>query len=213
MFIAIAGLVGSGKTTVTKEIMASGRVKNLVSLEEDVHSNPFVEAYSSTWPAKAKSFEIASMQLNFMHQRFFAYSKITNNKNPEIRYITDRTLSEDFWIYLLDQIIYKDISFFHAIPNLIAYFQSLFIFKKPTHIVILNASREVLLERIAKRYKTRGFERYINDELVERWLKRYDYWQLKIAPAFGVKVLYLHTDFMSPKTISEKICDWLDENG
>lgn len=91
LHIAIAGNIGSGKTTLTE--LLSKHFK-LDALYEDVDTNPYLENFYNDM--KRWSF---NLQIYFLNSRF---SQIINIQKQQLNVIQDRTIYEDANIFALN---------------------------------------------------------------------------------------------------------------
>jgi len=207
MFLTVAGPIGVGKTTLASNIAMA--FPEIVLLSEDVCANPFTRAYDETGPAAVKSLSVANMQMAYMHQRIAAYLKARAIQPATV--IVDRTLSEDFWIYLVDQVAHRDVWLRHAIPNILTYLYALRMTPWPTHVIVLNASSDTLACRISKRSEDRPFEQYIRRALIDRWQACHRFWQRYILPLSGAKILTVNTDGMTDTMVALRALEWLEK--
>lgn len=139
MFIGIAGLIGVGKTTLTKQLADQ---LNCQVAYEPVETNPYLEDFYAD-----KERHGAMMQLHLLGERFKQHQSIIWSQTPTIQ---DRTIYEDTifakmgcedgWIGEREYRTYKQL--FHMMTRFLAY---------PDLLVYLRVEPEVALERIEKR--------------------------------------------------------------
>ena len=162
-FIGIAGNIGVGKTTFTSKL---SEVYHFKPYYESVIDNPYLsDFYSdmSRW-----SF---NLQIYFLHHRFKAHQKMTNEKTGVIQ---DRTIYEDVEIFA------KNLYDMHSLnqrdwDNYRNLFKILIKFlKTPDLIIYLRANTDSLLTRI--RGRDRSFEKDINAEYLYQLNISYDKW-------------------------------------
>ncbi len=163
MHIAIAGNIGSGKTTLTKLLAAR---YGWTPRFEPVDNNPYLEDFyhdMSRW-----SF---NLQVYFLNKRFKEVVEISKSKNTIIQ---DRTIYEDACIFapnLHDQGYLSDRDFnnytdlFHLMMSLV---------KKPQLMIYIRSSIPTLVKHIEKR--GRDYEKSIRIDYLTGLQKRYDDW-------------------------------------
>lgn len=163
MFIAIAGNIGAGKSTLTS-LLAERYA--LTPVYEAVEENPYLEDFYQDMPRYA-----------FHSQMFFLAKRLEqhlNTVNPGNRIIQDRTVYEDAGIFarnLFDDGIMDARDYgsycrmFEAIKRAL---------RPPDLLVYLRAGLPTLRERI--RQRGRGYEESISDTYLERLNRLYDAW-------------------------------------
>ncbi len=163
MHIAIAGNIGSGKTTLTKLLAAR---YGWTPRFEPVDNNPYLEDFyhdMSRW-----SF---NLQVYFLNKRFKEVVEISKSKDTIIQ---DRTIYEDACIFapnLHDQGYLSDRDFnnytdlFHLMMSLV---------KKPQLMIYIRSSIPTLVKHIEKR--GRDYEKSIRIDYLTGLQKRYDDW-------------------------------------
>lgn len=162
MIVSVCGLIGSGKSTLVKNI---ANKNNFIEFQEPVESNPFLELYykdPSRWSY--------AMQINLLFERYKqmqeAYFRSLRGEN-----------------IIVDSTIYSD-SAFAMVQNLEHYFTKeeyksyLNIYEVinshtvyPDILIFLDLSTELALERIAKR--SRDCESNIPIEYLQKLLVAY----------------------------------------
>ncbi len=163
IFIAVAGNIGTGKTTLTQ--MLSKRFKWEAHFEV-VAENPYLADFykdMSRW-----SFPL---QVFFLNNRFRAHQKITQSTNSAIQ---DRSIYEDANIFARNlyeqgQMERRDYL------NYLELYETMCGFLNPPDLVIyLRKSLPKLKERIALR--GRDYEKNIPDEYLSNLNRYYDDW-------------------------------------
>jgi len=165
-FMAIAGNIGVGKTTLTRKIAERF---DLYPYFERVINNPYLSDFydnMNRW-----SFHL---QIYFLSQRFIDQKTISESKVPCIQ---DRSIYEDVEIfaYVLHKQKYlsdRDYENYCALFKVMTDY-----LRKPDLILYIRASTWTLVTRIRKR--GRDFEKTITvdylhelNEAYERWIKR-----------------------------------------
>ena len=202
LFVAVAGNIGTGKTTLTK--MLAERF-NWQSHFEAVENNPYLADFYKNM--ERWSFPI---QIFFLNSRYKAHQHIMGTQNSSIQ---DRTIYEDAHIFarnlyeskLLEERDYRTYLdlYEEMCKNLMA----------PDILIYLKKSLPRLKENISKR--NRNYESKIPDEYLANLNGYYDDFALNYK--YG-KVLTIDTDdydFVERETdfieISKKILSSLDQ--
>uniref|UniRef100_UPI00402903C9 deoxynucleoside kinase n=1 Tax=Prevotella sp. TaxID=59823 RepID=UPI00402903C9 len=163
MHIAIAGNIGSGKTTLTKLLAAR---YGWTPRFEPVDNNPYLEDFyhdMNRW-----SF---NLQVYFLNKRFKEVVEISKSTDTIIQ---DRTIYEDACIFapnLHDQGYMSDRDFKNY-TDLFNLMMSLV--KKPQLMIYIRSSIPTLVKHIEKR--GRDFEKSIRIDYLTGLQKRYDDW-------------------------------------
>ena len=163
MHIAIAGNIGSGKTTLTKPLAAR---YGWTPRFEPVDNNPYLEDFyhdMNRW-----SF---NLQVYFLNKRFKEVVEISKSTDTIIQ---DRTIYEDACIFapnLHDQGYMSDRDFKNY-TDLFNLMMSLV--KKPQLMIYIRSSIPTLVKHIEKR--GRDYEKSIRIDYLTGLQKRYDDW-------------------------------------
>lgn len=165
IFVAVAGNIGTGKTTLTR--MLSERFSWTAHFEA-VTDNPYLADFykdMSRW-----SFPL---QIFFLNNRFSAHQKITRETNSAIQ---DRSIYEDANIFarnLFEQGLMEERDY----RNYLELYTVMCQFLQPPELVIyLRKSLPKLKEQIAMR--GRDYEKSIPDEYLSNLNRYYDDWML-----------------------------------
>lgn len=163
MHLAIAGNIGSGKTTLTRLL---SNHYNLLAQYEDTEDNPYLDDFyhdMNRW-----SF---NLQIYFLNSRFRQVQDIMlHNKNV----VQDRTIYEDANIFA-PNLYEMDLMSKRDFDNYQLLFKSMSHFVQPPDLLIyLRASIPTLLQQIQKR--GRDYEHSIRQDYLEGLNKRYEDW-------------------------------------
>jgi deoxyadenosine/deoxycytidine kinase len=200
VYVAIAGNIGAGKSTLTR--LASQRF-HLSPVYEAVDENPYLADFYRDMPRYA-----------FHSQMFFLAARLRQHLsqvNPGERVIQDRTVYEDAAIFAralhdagtMDARDYGSYRLmFEAIAKAL---------RPPDLLVYLRASLGTLRQHIAER--GRGYERAIADgylvrlgNLYEEWIADYDLSPVVIVDADRFDILRRSVD-------REAVFDLLEQHG
>ncbi|RMH94731.1 MAG: deoxynucleoside kinase, partial [Calditrichaeota bacterium] len=171
--IGIAGNIGVGKTTLTRQL---SRKLGWQSYFESVIDNPYLDDFyrdMHRW-----SF---NLQIYFLAHRFRSQKEIVE---AGVNAIQDRTIYEDVEIFAKslheqgymddrDYACYRDL-FYNMVPYL----------PQPDLIIYLRASVDTLMHRIHLR--GREFEKRISREYIEYLNRAYDNWIKEAREQFNV---------------------------
>ncbi|MHB8070947.1 MAG: deoxynucleoside kinase [Candidatus Cryosericum sp.] len=199
LFLAIAGNIGVGKSTLTRHLADKW---NLVLLPEPVKQNPFLKLYYED----PKRWGIQS-QLFFLTQRVRLFKQAGSLEHPKI---VDRTLYEDAEIFA--QIALSRVEY-EVYRQLYEYLlESLPV---PDLIVYLRASTRTLSRRIQSR--GRSFEKSLASSYLRKLNNRYDSWasSFKRAPIIVIDTddLDLFSLFGEYETVTDRIAGALLAKG
>ena len=163
MHIAVAGNIGSGKTTLTRSVAKHYKWKPHF---EDADENPYLNDFYEDM--QRWSF---NLQVSFLHGRLQQIQDIrTNNKTV----IQDRTIYEDGYIFA-PNLHAMGLMTTRDYENYMALFQSVQEFVQPPDLLIyLRASVPTLVKQIQKR--GRPYEESIRLDYLKRLNERYEAW-------------------------------------
>lgn len=192
MRIAIAGNIGAGKTSLTKQLSKSLKYKPYY---EDIIANPYLDDFYSHM--ERWSF---NLQIYFLNSRFKQLLDIERSNEDVIQ---DRTIYEDAFIFapnlnamgLMTQRDYENyLSLFDTMLNLV---------KPPDLLVYLQSSIPNLVNKIHKR--GREYERTISIEYLSRLNERYEAWITNYNSGKLLKINVDDIDFVEKKSDYELI--------
>jgi Deoxynucleoside kinases len=178
MHIAIAGNIGSGKTTLTRLLAKHfGWTPHF----EDVDDNPYLDSFYEDM--QRWSFNI---QVFFLNSRF---RQVINIRNSGKNVIQDRTIYEDANIfapnlYSMGLMENRDFENYKSLFELMTKF-----LQPPDLLIYLRASVPTLIRQIAKR--NRDYEQSIRLDYLSNLNERYEEW---ISHYSAGKLLIIESD-------------------
>lgn len=200
MYLAIAGNIGVGKSSLTRLLSERYRLRPLF---EAVDENPYLEDFYGDMRRWA-----------FHSQMFFLATRLEQHLrdvNPAERVIQDRTVYEDASIFarnlfddgVMDERDYRSyLRMYEAIAAAL---------RPPDLLVYLRASLPTLRTRIAQR--GRGFEAAIADDYLLRLNRLYDEWIERFDRAETVVVETDDLDFVHDRRDLDRILAILERRG
>ena len=178
MHVAIAGNIGSGKTTLTTKLAKHFKWE---SHYEDVENNPYLNDFYKEM--QRWSF---NLQVYFLNSRF---RQIIDIKKSSKEFIQDRTIYEDAFIFApnLHSMGLMSTRDFENYKELFSLMDSLV--EGPDLLIYLRASVPTLVEQIQKR--GRDYESSIRLDYLTQLNERYEAW---ISEYSKGKVLIIDVD-------------------
>jgi len=163
MHVAIAGNIGSGKTTLTTKLSKHYKWK---AHYEDVENNPYLNDFYKEM--QRWSF---NLQIYFLNSRF---RQILNIKSSGKDFIQDRTIYEDAFIFApnlhsMGLMSSRDFDNYQQLFSLMDSFV-----QGPDLLIYLRASTTTLVSQIQKR--GREYENSIRLDYLTRLNERYEAW-------------------------------------
>ena len=197
MHIAVAGNIGSGKTSLTK--LLSKHYK-LEAHYEDVSENPYLNDFyehMERW-----SF---NLQIYFLNSRFRQLLTFKDNKK---NFIQDRTIYEDAYIFApnLNSMGLMNKTDFNNYKNLFELIESLI--KGPDLLIYLRSGIPNLVNKIHKR--GRDYENSISIDYLSRLNERYEAWISTYNKSKLVVIDVDEIDFVEKKKDLEIVLEKLD---
>lgn len=163
MHIAIAGNIGSGKTTLTKLL---AKHYGYTALYESTDNNPYINSFYEDM--RRWSF---NLQIYFLHTRF---RQLIDIKRTGQDFIQDRTLDEDAYIFA-PNLQSMGLMNTRDYDNYLALFELLNSFLEPPDLLIyLRGDVPSLIRQIQKR--GRDFENAIRLDYLTSLNERYENW-------------------------------------
>ncbi len=163
MHIAIAGNIGSGKTTLTRLL---AKHFNWDPHFEDVDTNPYLHSFYEDM--QRWSF---NLQIYFLNSRFRQVIEIRKSGKTVVQ---DRTIYEDAYIFA-PNLHFMNLMTTRDFENYISLFELMSSFIQPPDLLIyLKASVPTLVKQIQKR--GREYEAAIRLDYLKRLNERYEAW-------------------------------------
>lgn len=163
MHIAIAGNIGSGKTTLTSLLTKHYKWE---AHYEDADENPYLNDFYNDM--QRWSF---NLQVYFLNNRF---SQVQEFRNSKKNVIQDRTIYEDAYIFApnlhaMGLMTSRDFESYFSLFKLMESF-----IQPPDLLIYLRASIPVLVDQISSR--GREYEESIRLDYLKRLNERYEAW-------------------------------------
>ncbi len=188
MHIAIAGNIGSGKTTLTKVLSKHYGWK---AHYEDVDHNPYLQSFYDDM--QRWSF---NLQVYFLNSRF---RQVVEIRRGNKKVIQDRSIYEDAYIFApnlheMNLMSSRDFENYSSLFELMSSF-----IQPPDLLIYLRASVPTLVEQIQKR--GREYEESIRLDYLKLLNERYEAWisKYKLGKLLIINVDKL--DFTKPEDI------------
>ncbi len=199
MYLAIAGNIGVGKSSLTK-FLAERYL--LTPIYEAVNENPYLEDFYQDMPRYA-----FHSQMFFLSERLEQHLKFIN---PGERIVQDRTIFEDANIFaknLYSQGIMnpRDYQTYHK-----TYEAILKTLRSPDLLIYLQASRDTLQKRILQR--GRNYEIQISSDYLESINHLYETW-IKAYSLNKVIIPCDEVDFVNRKNDLAQVFEILESHG
>lgn len=163
MHIAIAGNIGSGKTTLTRLLAKHFKWE---AHYEDVDTNPYLNSFYEDM--QRWSF---NLQIYFLNSRF---RQILSIREGDKTVVQDRTIYEDAYIFA-PNLHYMNLMTTRDFENYISLFELMSsLIQAPDLLIYLRASVPTLVNQIQKR--GRDYEEAIRLDYLKRLNERYESW-------------------------------------
>lgn len=178
MHIAIAGNIGSGKTTLTQLL---SKHFNWTPHFEDVDNNPYLHSFYEDM--QRWSF---NLQVYFLNSRFRQVIEIRNSGKTIVQ---DRTIYEDAYIFApnlhsMNLMSTRDFENYSSLFELMSKF-----IQPPDLLIYLRSSVPTLVNQIQKR--NRDYEKSIRLDYLKHLNERYESW---ISKYTNGKLLIINVD-------------------
>ena len=199
MYIAIAGNIGSGKTTLTRILTERYNAKAYLEACNNPYIGDFYEDMNR-W-----SF---NLQIYFLGSRIQQTMDMLADNRDSGAIFQDRTIYEDAHIFAdnlheMGLMASRDIETYMKLFRLMTT-----LIPKPDLLIYLKASVPTLISQIRKR--GREYEMNIDELYLKRLNDKYNNWIDNIYEGDVLVVDKDHEDFVSDPTVLEKICARLD---
>lgn len=197
--IGIAGNIGVGKTTLTRNLAERLKWKPFY---ESVIDNPYLDDFYREM--RRWSF---NLQIYFLAHRFHSQKEIADLGQPAIQ---DRTIYEDVEIFaksLYEQghMSERDYQTYRQLFNDMIYF-----LPQPDLIIYLKSSVKTLLQRIKSR--GRDFEKSISPDYLEYLNLAYEKWMKEAKEKFNIFTVNAdETDFLKNNDKLEQLVSTIRE--
>jgi len=189
MHIAVAGNIGSGKTTLTRML---SKHFGWEALYESVENNPYLVSFYEDM--QRWSF---NLQVYFLNSRFRQIIEIRNKKKHVIQ---DRTIYEDAFIFApnlhaMGLMPTRDFENYSSLFELMKQF-----LQPPDLLIYLKADVSTLVSQIQKRgrdYETSirlDYLKSLNDRY-EKWISKYEDGKILIVDVNTIKFAEIPEDF------------------
>lgn len=193
MHVAIAGNIGSGKTTLTRLLAKHYKWK---AQYEDVEDNPYLDDFYN----KMERWSF-NLQVYFLNSRFRQILDIRRDKKTIIQ---DRTIYEDAFIFApnlhaMGLMTNRDYKNYRSLFDLMES-----VTEAPDLLIYLRSSIPNLVNQIHKR--GREYENSISIDYLSRLNERYEAWIHKYNKGNLIILDVDHIDFVdSPEDLGEVI--------
>lgn len=163
MHIAIAGNIGSGKTTLTKMLC---KHYNWIPRFEEIDNNPYIEDYYKDMKRWCFNLEVF-----FLKHRFRDILEIAKHQDTVVQ---DRSIYEGVYVFTANNKAMGNLSDrdFDTYMQLFSLMMSMV--KKPDLLIYLKSSVPHLVSQIQKR--GRDYEKSISIEYLNNLNERYEEW-------------------------------------
>lgn len=198
MYIAIAGNIGSGKTTLTQMLTEHYHAK--CYLEES--NNPYIGDFYEDMNRWA-----FNLQISFLGSRIQQTMDMLSDSGGGV-IVQDRTIYEDAHIFAenlheMGLMSTRDIETYMKIFCLVTS-----LIPRPDLLIYLRASVPTLISQIRKR--GREYEMNIDELYLKRLNDKYDHWIDTIYDGEMLVIDKDREDFVSDPAVLEKICAHID---
>ncbi len=188
MHIAIAGNIGSGKTTLTKILSKHYGWK---AHYEDVDHNPYLQSFYDDM--QRWSF---NLQVYFLNSRF---RQVVEIRRGNKKVIQDRSIYEDAYIFApnlheMNLMSSRDFENYSSLFELMSSF-----IQPPDLLIYLRASVPTLVDQIQKR--GRDYEESIRIDYLKLLNERYEVWISKYKQGKLLIINVDQLDFNKPEDI------------
>ncbi len=199
VFIAVAGNIGSGKSSLTRLL---GREKGWTPMFESVEDNPYLSDFYADM--RRWSFQL---QVYFLSNRFRSHKSITEGGRSVV---LDRVIYEDAEIFARNLFEIGNMEE-RDYRNYIALYEVMTEYLHPPDLLIyLRANVDTLMRQIAQR--GRDFEQSIKREYLEQLNRHYEAWIQRYTKGKLLVVESDDLDFVNSREDLDRVLRWIEED-
>lgn len=197
-FVAVAGNIGSGKSSLTRLLSTA---HGWTPMYESVEDNPYLSDFYKDM--RRWSFQL---QVYFLSNRFRSHKAITEGSQSVV---LDRVIYEDAEIFArnlfeIGNMEERDYNNYVALYNVMTEY-----LHPPDLLIYLRASVNTLVHQISLR--GRDFEQSIKREYLEQLNHHYESWITRYNKGKLLVVESDNLDFVNRKEDLQRILTWVDE--
>jgi hypothetical protein len=197
-FVAVAGNIGSGKSSLTRLLSTA---HGWTPMYESVEDNPYLSDFYKDM--RRWSFQL---QVYFLSNRFRSHKAITEGSQSVV---LDRVIYEDAEIFArnlfeIGNMEERDYNNYVALYNVMTEY-----LHPPDLLIYLRASVNTLVRQISLR--GRDFEQSIKREYLEQLNRHYESWIGRYNKGKLLVVESDNLDFVNRKEDLQRILTWVDE--
>ena len=199
VFIAVAGNIGSGKSSLTRLL---SREKGWTPMFESVEDNPYLSDFYADM--RRWSFQL---QVYFLSNRFRSHKSITEGGRSVV---LDRVIYEDAEIFARNLFEIGNMEE-RDYRNYIALYEVMTEYLHPPDLLIyLRANVDTLMRQIAQR--GRDFEQSIKREYLEQLNRHYEAWIQRYTKGKLLVVESDDLDFVNSREDLERVLRWIEKD-
>jgi len=199
VFIAVAGNIGSGKSSLTRLL---SKEKGWTPMFESVEDNPYLSDFYADM--RRWSFQL---QVYFLSNRFRSHKSITEGGRSVV---LDRVIYEDAEIFARNLFEIGNMEE-RDYRNYIALYEVMTEYLHPPDLLIyLRANVDTLMRQIAQR--GRDFEQSIKREYLEQLNRHYEAWIQRYTKGKLLVVESDDLDFVNSREDLDRVLRWIEED-
>jgi deoxyadenosine/deoxycytidine kinase len=199
VFIAVAGNIGSGKSSLTRLL---SKEKGWTPMFESVEDNPYLSDFYADM--RRWSFQL---QVYFLSNRFRSHKSITEGGRSVV---LDRVIYEDAEIFARNLFEIGNMEE-RDYRNYIALYEVMTEYLHPPDLLIyLRANVDTLMRQIALR--GRDFEQSIKREYLEQLNRHYEAWIRRYTKGKLLVVESDDLDFVNSREDLERVLRWIEKD-